>query len=361
MEETKYILVVDDNRENLKVVSSFLKEKQYKIALALSGEDAMKILSTTKIDLILLDIMMPEMDGFETCKLIKQDEKLKDIPVIFLSAKDQTSDIVDGFDAGGVDYITKPFQRDELFVRVNNHLELAYAKTKIVEMNRTRDKLYSIIAHDIRSPFSSIMQMMAFVNKGHISAGSPEFQEILSLITKRTEETSNLLNNLLEWTKVQSESIQLKIESINLLRLIFECIQLQKGNAHQKEIEVICNVKTDVIAKCDEVTVHTIFRNLISNAIKFTEEKGTIIIDSECDEQMVHIYVKDTGIGIDEKVLNQIMQHNQVYTSKGTNQENGSGLGLVMVKDFVAKNKGILKIESKTGKGTAITVSLPRS
>jgi two-component system, sensor histidine kinase and response regulator len=128
MEESISILVVDDNQENLRVVSNFLREKNYRIALATSGENALQILEQNKIDLILLDVMMPEMDGFTVCRNIKAKETLKDIPVIFLTARNDTNDIVKGFQAGGVDYITKPFRKEELFVRVINHLQLKIAR-----------------------------------------------------------------------------------------------------------------------------------------------------------------------------------------------------------------------------------------
>ena len=119
-----HILIVDDNRENLKVVSSYLKEKNYRLALALDGKSALKILEENKIDLILLDIMMPEMDGFEVCKIIKQNTAIKDLPIIFLTAKTDSDDIVKKFQMGGVDYITKPFKKEELYARVRNHLQL---------------------------------------------------------------------------------------------------------------------------------------------------------------------------------------------------------------------------------------------
>ena len=124
MKKQHYILVVDDNLENLRVVSSHLKEKGYQIALAHNGFSALKVLEETKIDLILLDIMMPEMDGFEVCDRIKEDPDLKEIPVIFLTAKNNSEDVVRGFRKGGVDYITKPFNREELLARLSNHLEL---------------------------------------------------------------------------------------------------------------------------------------------------------------------------------------------------------------------------------------------
>lgn len=141
MNKNTHILVVDDNKENLKVVSNYLKDKGYKIALALDGKNALNILETNKIDLILLDIMMPEMDGFEVCEIIKSNDKTEEIPIIFLTARTETDDIVKGFQLGGVDYITKPFRKEELYARVNNHVQLKQVRDFLKE--RTEESLKS--------------------------------------------------------------------------------------------------------------------------------------------------------------------------------------------------------------------------
>jgi PleD family two-component response regulator len=143
------LLIVDDNKTNLQVVSSYLKEKGYQLALAVNASDALKILNGNKIDLILLDIMMPDMDGFELCRILKKDANLKDIPVIFLSAKVDTEDVVKGFQVGGVDYLSKPFQKEELFARVNNHLQIKLIrdvlKTKLNESEYSKGLLLKIL------------------------------------------------------------------------------------------------------------------------------------------------------------------------------------------------------------------------
>jgi len=133
MNEEVSILVVDDNQENLKVISSFLKEKKYRIALATDGNGAFKVLENNKIDLILLDIMMPGMDGFEVCRILKEKPETSDIPVIFLTARTETDDIIRGFQIGGVDYITKPFKKEELYARVNNHIQLKLIRDYLVK------------------------------------------------------------------------------------------------------------------------------------------------------------------------------------------------------------------------------------
>ncbi|MFZ4401751.1 MAG: hybrid sensor histidine kinase/response regulator [Bacteroidales bacterium] len=359
MNKDLYILAVDDNQENLRIISNFLKDEGYKIALAMDGISALKILEENNIDLILLDIMMPEMDGFEVCKKVKANPETKEIPIVFLTAKNQTEDIVEGFKIGAVDYIIKPFKKDELLIRVKNHLELAISRKKIIEMNKTRDKLYSIIAHDIRSPFAGIAQTIDAISNGFIEVGSENFTELFEMLKKRTRETSILLNNLLEWTKLQNENIALSPQQTSVYSILQECIQLLSANALNKNITIEFNVPENTIAYIDEVTIHTCFRNIISNAIKFTPDNGKISIDSEVVDEFIAIKIKDTGIGMSEEKVNQIFNQNMHYSSPGTKNEIGSGLGLFLVRDFIKQNKGKINVESKEGSGTSLTVSLP--
>lgn len=353
------ILVVDDNQENLKVVSSFLKE-HYKIALALNGSTALKILEQIPVDLILLDIMMPEMDGYEACSSIKSIPAYKQIPIIFLSAKDNKEDIVQGFKLGAVDYVTKPFNREELLMRVSNHIDLYFSHQKLIELNRNRDKLYSIIAHDIRSPFAGIMQMIEAVSHGYVKPGTNEFFELMDILKKRSHETHNLLNNLLQWANVNTENFKLHIMPTNMFRIITECIALQLGNAADKSITIENMLSENCTAFCDEVTIHTVFRNILSNAIKFTPKGGSVTISEEQNKKELYIKVQDTGVGMDKKTVDSIFTKNDIISSKGTNNESGSGFGLVMVKDFIARNQGSIAVTSIPKQGTTITVMLQK-
>ena len=175
----KFILIVDDNLKNLQLTATLLKGEGYLLSLAEDAGSALAQLESFVPDLILLDVMMPGIDGFELCRIIKKNEKFREIPVIFLTAKNQAEDLADGFNAGGVDYLSKPFNRLELLMRVKNHLELSHSRKKILEMNKTRDKLYSIIAHDIRSPFSSITLTVSAIANGYLEPDSEDFKEII--------------------------------------------------------------------------------------------------------------------------------------------------------------------------------------
>lgn len=360
MNKEIYILVVDDNQENLRVVSSFLQEKDYKIALALNGKSALEILENNPIDLILLDIMMPEMDGFEVCRIIKKNKATSEIPLIFLSAKDQTEDIVQGFTIGAVDYITKPFHRDELLVRVKNHLDLYFAKKEIVEMNKTRDKLYSIVAHDIRTPFANIIQMLSIISDGTIEIGSSEYLEIIEILKQRSKDSYNFLNNLLQWTKIQSVNDMPDFRLVNISAIISDCVNLHIGAAQSKNIVVKIDLNEEIEVVCDEVTIHAVFRNLISNAIKFTPEGGIITCSVQEDDNSYTFSIEDSGVGIHEDLIKKIFEEQKIISTKGTSNESGSGLGLVLVKEFVAKNNGQFKIKNRTEGGLCASITLSK-
>lgn len=360
MTDDQYILAIDDNQLNLKLISSYLKASGYKLALALDGKSALEILEDNTIDLILMDIMMPEMDGYELCRRVKENPKTSEIPVIFLTAKTQTEDLVAAYTAGAVDYLTKPFKKDELLMRVKTHLDLAASRKKIIEMNRTRDKLYSIIAHDIRSPFAAITQTIDTILDGYIEIGSPEFMESFQLLKQKTGQTSLLLNNLLDWTKLQNDSIALCPKIVNISDMLAECLQLLQGNAHYKNITIDLNMDGDIEAYFDEVTIHTAFRNIISNAIKFTPESGKITITSENAGEFIAIAVKDTGPGISGEKVNKIFNFDNHEDTPLIAKEMSSGLGLYLIRDFVEQNNGKVKVHSAKGSGTTFVVYLPK-
>lgn len=360
------ILVVDDNKENLKVVSNFLKEIGYQIALALNAQDALNILQENEIDLILLDIMMPEVDGYTLCRQIKAIEMLKDIPVIFLTAKTETSDLVEGFKAGGVDYITKPFQKEELIVRVRNHIELANSRKQIlkqaeqiIRINKTKDRLYSVIAHDIKSPFANITMLLSTVAEGYLEPGSAEYNEILQSINTSTKETYSLLENLLQWTRSQTGDLECNPEKLSLNELTGRIIRFLLPNAAKKSIALQENLeyKVDVIA--DKMMLQSVLQNLTANAIKFTPEGGTICIKARHDSGNVVISIEDNGIGMSQEMIQKLFVEGQHVSTHGTNNEKGSGLGLLLVKDFVQRNKGTLQVKSKPDVGTTFTITLP--
>ncbi len=354
------ILIVDDNVYNLQVTSLILKEAGYRLGVAQSGKDALKQLEIQIPDLVLLDIMMPEMDGIEVCRRIKEQSRWKDIPIIFLTAKTQTEDLVKAFNAGGIDYLTKPFQKEEILVRIKTHIDLYQSKKRIEEMNRTRDKLYSVIAHDIKTPFTNIMFIVDALNDKQVRLDSPEYHQILNFLEKSTRQTYDLLNNLLTWTKYQSGIIKPELSEKNLNPFIQETVQLLKPVAEQKNLTFDLDVEDEFLVFADEVTTKTIIRNLLTNAIKFSYENSMIHIKTNQKGSSKCLIIKDDGVGMSSDIIDRVFYKDESYTHEGTNNETGNGLGMQMVKDFVKLNNSSMDVESKVDEGTAITITFSK-
>lgn len=360
------VLVVDDSVQNLKLVGNMLKDWNFQIALAKDGYEAIKLVPKVKPSLILLDIMMPNIDGYEVCEKLKQNDISKDIPVIFLTAKTSNDAIVKGFKVGGVDYITKPFNKDELLMRIRTHLELKASHDKIQSqaeelerINATKDKMFSVISHDLRAPLGGIKSMLDIIFEDEEKGNLVSDKSFISL-KNAADHTYNLLENLLYWSRSQREKLEYEPEHINIFDFVAENIELMQTMAQNKRNIIYNKIPDDTLAFADGNMVKTIIRNLLSNAIKYTSN-GEITIQSQEKAGKLYIYVTDTGIGIKEADLKKIMDTEEYFSTYGTSREKGSGLGLNLCMDFVKRNKGDFFIKNKSGKGTTVYFSLPRA
>lgn len=361
MKYTPRILIVDDNIENLKVVGNILQSEHFNIAVSLNGESAINILLNNDIDLILMDVMMPELDGFETCRRIKRIDTLKEIPLIFLTAKTQTTDILEAFEAGGVDYIFKPFNRLELLARVNTHLDLFLSKRKLKELYKNRDMIYSIIAHDIKAPFNKITQFLSMLNGGYIECGSADYFDLLNLLGSEAQKTNKLIEELIDWGQLLVNENNIQLAHKNLKPIIDTAITFLKPQAEAKALKIENNADETLKINCNEKSMEVIFRNLLANAIKFTPEGGEITFSSEDNRQKAAIHLQDSGIGMSEEVIDKIFVRNDVYHSRGTNNEKGSGLGLQIIKDLIKKNNAELEVNSQLNAGTTFTLIIDKA
>lgn len=210
LKENPMILVVDDQTENLQLVGQILQENNYRAALTSSGREALNFTSKSRPDLILLDIMMPKMDGFHVCQALKADLSTADIPVIFLTAKTQTEDLVNAFRMGGVDYITKPFNPDELLSRINTHIQLKLSKEiilkqneELIRLNEEKNKYLSVIAHDLRNPVSVIFGFVKIIQERFASLSAEDLKEYISIIRMSSENMEQIISKILELKKIK--------------------------------------------------------------------------------------------------------------------------------------------------------------
>ncbi|MFO8085406.1 MAG: hybrid sensor histidine kinase/response regulator [Desulfobacterales bacterium] len=364
--KTSSVIVIDDNTNNLHVLAGILRNKGLKVATVRNGFKALKFIRHKKPDLILLDIMMPEMDGYEVCKRLKADPDTVDIPIIFITALNDMEDKIKGFEHGCVDYIAKPFRREEVFARVIVHLnlrqaqeELKIANKRLQIANSTKDKLFSIIAHDLRGPISSLSGMLEMVTTNPDILYDINRLDVFNEMKSSAQNVYHLLENLLSWTINQQGNLDCHPKKFHLKPLLKNIINLFSSAARQKNISIHSTVSDNIMVFADTDMIMTVLRNLISNSLKFTDDSGQITISAKLDAVFVEIAVNDTGIGISENHLHKLFFSEEMFSTYGTRNEKGSGLGLLLCKEFIEKNGGSLKIESRLEQGSRFIFTLP--
>ena len=341
------ILIVDDIPANLKVLCDILKGDGYKVRPVPNGTLALQAAEKENPDLILLDIMMPDMDGYEVCRRLKESKSLSSIPVIFISALNDTNDIVKALTSGGADYITKPFKAEEVKARVATQLKIHSQSRELIELNATKDKFFSIIAHDLRGPLGSFMvltEMMADESQYLTPDETKDFMQDLKYTSRNI---FNLLENLLEWSRMQRGQTAFKPQKLNLSDIVTDCVKLMAESARKKTVTIHVAIAAGLEVFADINMLQCIIRNLVSNAIKFTHRGGSIRISAKpATKGLIEIAVQDNGIGIKPEMVENLFRHDINSSRKGTDDEPSTGLGLLLCKDFVEKHGGKISVES---------------
>lgn len=353
------VLIVDDVPENLQVLGNMLKKLDCLIAVAMNGQQALDTVARFKPDIILLDVMMPVMDGHEVCRRLKKSDETKDIPVIFLTAKTDPEDIIEGFKLGAVDYVTKPFIGSELLARVKTHISLKNTRQQLAEEVAAKNKFFSIISHDLRGSFGLVQSLTQILTDNGQELTKEEFSELIGDIASVSTNTLELLENLLEWARSQTGTIKFEPEEIDLASTISEGIKSSIGAARKKEISLKSSVNKADKVFADKNMVQLVVRNLVSNAVKFTPNGGNISIHSDKIDNFLKISVVDNGLGIAPEKIDKLFCIDKKVSTNGTNNEQGNGLGLILCKEFVKRNGGELDVESQPKKGTKFSFTLP--
>ena len=361
------ILIVDDVMSNVLLLKVLVTNEKFAIATASNGRQALEQVEKENPDLVLLDVMMPDMSGFEVAQHLKSNPNTADIPIIFLTALNSTADIVKGFQVGANDFISKPFNKEELIIRVTHQISLVAAKrlilSKTEELQRTiagRDKLYSVIAHDLRSPMGSIKMVlnMLILNLPSEKIGA-EMYELLTMANQTTEDVFSLLDNLLKWTKSQIGKLNVVYQDVDLVEVTDGVIEIFSMVASLKKIRIREMKPEKMMVNADIDMLKTVVRNLLSNAIKFSKENSEVLVKMEEVDGMAVVSVQDYGCGISEEGQKKLLHTDTHFSTFGTNNEEGSGLGLLLCKDFVVKNGGKLWFTSKEGEGSIFSFSIP--
>lgn len=355
------ILIVDDMPHNIQIVANILINEGYQMAFARDGHSALEKVKNIEFDLILLDVMMPAMDGFEVCAKLNENPLTREIPVIFLTAKSDISSIVKGFEIGAVDYISKPFSDAELKARVKTHLQMKRTRENLQKANATKDRFFSIIAHDLRNPFNHILGFSEILLEKFDTLDDERKKSFVKNIYGSSQQTHKLLENLLSWARIQLGKIEWEPVKLDLGMNIAENISLLSNQAEEKEIILESKVTEKTYITADFNMLNTVLRNLIGNAIKFTPKGGNVWIESEGNASMVEISVCDTGIGISEEDIQKLFRIDEHYTMVGTEEESGTGLGLILCKEFIEQNGGTITVDSIPNNGSTFTFTVPNT
>jgi two-component system sensor histidine kinase/response regulator len=349
------ILIVDDTPEHIHIASSILKQLNYSIRAANSGTSALKLIEKKIPTLILLDVRMPDLDGFQVCKILKENPLYKDIAIIFITAAEDEYSISRGFSLGAQDYVVKPYNSSELLARVTTHIKLVSQKNELQYAYNELDKFCHTVSHDLKSPLLVIIQLINLLCSELNDSPSNDITNILNQITSKSEDTILMIERLLELSK------------INVLKCDFKPINLNDIAAtvynELSSLEVNRNLSftcTELpIINGDETLIKILFQNILSNALKFSRTSNPAIINIDCktSSNFVYIIFNDNGIGFDMKYSSKLFHVFERLHNKEDFE--GSGVGLSIIKRIMERHNGSIQIYSQLNMGTKVTISFP--
>ncbi|MBX3043288.1 MAG: hybrid sensor histidine kinase/response regulator [Candidatus Kapabacteria bacterium] len=370
--DIELVLIVDDNPANIEVAVAHLHSEGYRTATAKSAREALESIKQEIPDLLLLDIMMPVVDGFELCKLFKSDSTTSDIPVIFLTALNQPDEMVKGFNHGAVDYITKPFNKEELISRVRNHLNLVkqtktikYQNEALKRLNEEKNGIIELTAHDLNNPLQSVIGYSDLI----IGKLSPENSDLISYahsIKSSAQKAVNIIKDLMEVNLIEEGKLKLSIVDFDLRDTLMKVVEGYLFQAEAKK-QVLIYDEPDLpcIVNADRMKLERIFDNLLSNAIKFSKIQGKIYI--KCDyvksnddsQDYVVVSIQDSGPGFTNDDKSKIFTKFAKLSAKPTSDEPSTGLGLSIVKKLTELLNGQIHLVSSPDEGSTFYVKFP--
>ena len=365
------VLAVDDNPANLGLLFDVLDDSGFEVLVAQSGESALKRAEATLPEIVLLDIMMPDIDGFETCRRLKANEATRHIPVIFMTAVTGTADKVKGFELGAVDYITKPIQPEEVLSRVKTHLtiqrlqwelqeknrKLAVSLEKEQELNQLKSRFISLVSHEFKTPLTTIM-LSSNLLKRYGARMPPEKQtEELHVIEKAVHHMNTLLEDVLTISRGEAGKVEYQPEPTGVIELVQKLIKRFEALSQGKHEFVFSSQKADGEFLTDPKLLDHILSNLLSNAMKYSPQGGTISCELSEENAELIFRVRDEGIGISEADQQLLFEH--FHRGENARHIQGTGLGLAIVKHLVEVHGGSIAVESTLNQGACFTVGIP--
>lgn len=362
-----HILAVDDTPDNLFLIEAILEDENYRISLAEDGSSALALVEESPPDLILLDVMMPGIDGYEVTRRIRQNENLPYIPILLITAHDKSS-VVEGLGAGADDFVRKPVDADEVLARVRSLLRLKRSIDEQTQMSRQREDFVARLTHDMRTPLVAANRMLSLFQQETFCSISDDMKDAISVMVRSNNDLLHMVNTLLEVYRYEAGQKDLTFAACDLNQLISEVLEELSPLTDEKDLHVALQAEpnADISIWGDRPELKRVFTNIVGNAIKFTDQ-GKIDVtisrtthapgtDASQDGRCwAKIAVQDTGCGIpvdDQAVVFERFR-------QGNHKRSGNGLGLHLVHRIIKAHHGSITVESEVGRGSLFTVYLP--
>jgi len=361
------VLVVDDQPRNLQLLGNALFKNGYDVAMATSGEEALELIEESPPDLVLLDVMMPRMDGFEVCRRLKKSSIAPELEVIFVTARTQKEDVLEGFAVGGVDYITKPIQIPEVLARVRSQISLKNARDRLREANgalsrviETQQRFLSILSHDVRAPMAGLKNILVECVENRNVLSGEDMAEMLNAAADSSKRLVSFFEDALVWARTEVGGSGEKNRPISLSDAVESGVSLLLPLFKSKEVELIEEIPAGATVIGLPNALSTVLRNLFSNALKFSERRSRITVTCSEEGDVWRIAVSDEGVGIAPERISKLFDPDERKTTLGTDKEKGAGIGLLLCSSLVDRMGGTLAVESEVGKGARFHFALPR-
>jgi two-component system sensor histidine kinase/response regulator len=357
------VLIVDDTIENLRLLSNLLGEHGYEVRAVTNGRQALQAVEHDPPDLILLDITMPEMDGYEVCRRLRARDGSREVPVIFLTALTDASDKVLAFEAGGVDYVTKPFQFEEVLARVRAHVALSRARSELTQsyqrlraLEELRDNLVHMVVHDMKSPLTAILLHLGLL-KRPVAALAENTQEILRTAVSATEMLSQMVNDLLDVSRLEEGKMPVERAIWDLTRMAGEVRETLAAMDRGRRIDVETNEAVPV--SCDGAIIRRTLENLLGNAIKHTPAGTPVRISIARRTGRVRVEVHDEGDGVPPEAREKIFEKFATVLGRHERSYHSAGLGLTFCKLAVEAHDGTIGVDARAPAGSTFWFELP--
>lgn len=363
------ILIADDDRLNIRILAGILRREGYVIGEAESGERAIERYAEFQPSLVLLDVMMPGIDGFETCRRLKQQHAERCAPIIFITAKNESDDVVAGLAAGGVDYLPKPFNPKEVLARIRSHLQnqlLVAEQQQLVQQlsqaNAAKNRFLGMAAHDLRNPLASIRGLAEFLRDGVVGPLTAEQLDLVASIRDASQQMLDMVNELLDVAIIESGELKLQLAAHDLSELMTKAVALANIEAAKKGTSLeLQSREAPLVISCDLAKMKQVIDNLLSNAVKYSPpgSRITVLLQRSSEPRRVQFCVRDQGPGIPDNERDKLFKDFSRLSAQPTGGEKSTGLGLAICRKIVEAHHGVIEARNLPQGGCEFSVTLP--